>query len=112
MDYSRDIAEVRFEACFDSLFVSFFSDLLLQSICVLSHIITMEGCLNEYQGRSVLMAIKDVYRGSTYDVTLTLFNRGPARFHRSTPNKRFEPVFSTVIMAVCSLFNSMLLLTD
>ena len=39
-------------------------------------------------------------------------NRGPAPFHRLTPNKRFEPVFSTVIMAVCSLFNRMLLLTD
>ena len=38
--------------------------------------------------------------------------RGPAPFHRLTPNKRFEPVFSTVIMAVCSLFNRMLLLTD
>ena len=37
-------------------------------------------------------------------------NRGPAPFHRLTPNKRFEPVFSTV--AVCSLFNRMLLLTD
>ena len=42
----------------------------------------------------------------------TLFYRGPAPFHRLTPNKRFEPVFSTVIMAVCSLFNRMLLLTD
>ena len=39
-------------------------------------------------------------------------NRGPARFHRLTPNKRFEPVFSTVIMAECSLFNRMLLLAD
>ena len=39
-------------------------------------------------------------------------NRGPAPFHRLAPNKRFEPVFSTVIMAVCSLFNRMLLLTD
>ena len=38
--------------------------------------------------------------------------RDPAPFHRLTPNKRFEPVFSTVIMAVCSLFNRMLLLTD
>ena len=38
--------------------------------------------------------------------------RGPAPFHRLAPNKRFEPVFSTVIMAVCSLFNRMLLLTD
>ena len=38
--------------------------------------------------------------------------RCPAPFHRLTPNKRFEPVFSTVIMAVCSLFNRMLLLTD
>ena len=38
--------------------------------------------------------------------------RGPAPFHRLTPNKRFEPVFSTVIMSVCSLFNRMLLLTD
>ena len=38
--------------------------------------------------------------------------RGPAPFHRLTPNKRFEPVFSTVIMAVCCLFNRMLLLTD
>ena len=38
--------------------------------------------------------------------------RGPAPFHRLTPNKRFEPVFSTMIMAVCSLFNRMLLLTD
>ena len=38
--------------------------------------------------------------------------RGPAPFHRLTPNKRFEPVFSTVIMAACSLFNGMLLLTD
>ena len=38
--------------------------------------------------------------------------RGPAPFHRLTPNKRFEPVFSTVIMAVCSLFNIMLFLTD
>ena len=38
--------------------------------------------------------------------------RGPAPFHRLTTNKRFEPVFSTVIMAVCSLFNRMLLLTD
>ena len=37
---------------------------------------------------------------------------GLAPFHRLTPNKRFEPVFSTVIMAVCSLFNRMLLLTD
>ena len=36
-------------------------------------------------------------------------NRDPAPFHRLTPNKRFEPVFSTVIMAVC---NRMLLLTD
>ena len=42
----------------------------------------------------------------------TLINRGPAPFHRLTPNKRFEPVFSTVIMVVCSLFNKMLLLTD
>ena len=46
----------------------------------------------------------------------TTVNRGPAPFHRLTPNKRFEPVFSTVIMAVCttlcSLFNRMLLLTD
>ena len=41
-----------------------------------------------------------------------MINRGPAPFHRLTPNKRFEPVFSTVIMAVCSLFNRMLLLTD
>ena len=40
-----------------------------------------------------------------------LLYRGPAPFHRLTPNKRFEPVFSTVIMAVCSLFNRMLLLT-
>ena len=39
-------------------------------------------------------------------------NRGPAPFHRLTSNKRFEPVFSTVIMAVCSLFNRKLLLTD
>ena len=39
-------------------------------------------------------------------------HRGPAPFHRLTPNKRFEPVFSIVIMAVCSLFNRMLLLTD
>ena len=39
-------------------------------------------------------------------------NTGPAPFHRLTPNKRFEPVFSTVIMAVCSLFNRMLLLTN
>ena len=38
--------------------------------------------------------------------------RGPAPFHRLTANKRFEPVFSTVIMAVCSLFNRMLLLTN
>ena len=38
--------------------------------------------------------------------------RGLAPFHRLTPNKRFEPVFSTVIMAVCRLFNRMLLLTD
>ena len=38
--------------------------------------------------------------------------RGPAPFHRLTPNKRLEPVFSTVIMAVCSLFNRMLSLTD
>ena len=38
--------------------------------------------------------------------------RGPARFHRLTPNKRFEPMPSTVIMAVCSLFNKMLLSTD
>ena len=38
--------------------------------------------------------------------------RGPAPFHQSTPNKRFEPVFSTVIMAMCSLFNRMLLLTN
>ena len=43
---------------------------------------------------------------------IQLCNRGPAPFHRLTPNKRFEPVFSTVIMAVCSLFNRMLLLTD
>ena len=42
----------------------------------------------------------------------TYIYRGPAPFHRLTPNKRFEPVFSTVIMAVCSLFNRMLLLTD
>ena len=41
-----------------------------------------------------------------------LWYRGPAPFHRLTPNKRFELVFSTVIMAVCSLFNRMLLLTD
>ena len=41
-----------------------------------------------------------------------LIYRGPAPFHRLTPNKRFEPVFSTVIMALCSLFNRMLLLTD
>ena len=39
-------------------------------------------------------------------------HRGPAPFHRLTPNKRFEPVFSTVIMAMCSLFNRTLLLTD
>ena len=38
--------------------------------------------------------------------------RGWYRGPRFTPNKRFEPVFSTVIMAVCSLFNRMLLLTD
>ena len=37
--------------------------------------------------------------------------RGPARFNRSTPNKTFEPI-STVIMAVCSLFNRMLSSTD
>ena len=43
---------------------------------------------------------------------LAIVNRGPAPFHRLTPNKRFEPVFTTVIMAVCSLFNKMLLLTD
>ena len=40
-----------------------------------------------------------------------VFYRGPARFHRLTPNKRFEPVFSTVTIAVYSLFNRMLLLT-
>ena len=38
--------------------------------------------------------------------------RGPARFHRLTPNKRFEPMSSTVIMAVCSLFSILLLSTD
>ena len=43
---------------------------------------------------------------------IKMIYRGPAPFHRLTPNKRFEPVFSTVIMAVCSLFNRMLLLTD
>ena len=50
----------------------------------------------------------DRIKGNELDIT----NRGPAPFHRLTPNKRFEPVFSTVIMAVCSLFNRMLLLTD
>ena len=43
---------------------------------------------------------------------LSSLYRGPAPFHRLTPNKRFEPVFSTVIRAVCSLFNRILLLTD
>ena len=38
--------------------------------------------------------------------------RGPAHEHRLTPNKRFEPLSSTVIMAVCNLFNRMLLSTD
>ena len=47
-----------------------------------------------------------------YTWSIQLWNLGPAPFHRLTPNKRFEPVFSTVIMAVCSLFNRMLLLTD
>ena len=32
---------------------------------------------------------------------MLLAHRGPAPFHRLTLNKRFEPVFSTVIMAVC-----------
>ena len=47
-----------------------------------------------------------------FNSLILVSNRGPAPFHRLTPNKRFEPVFSTVIMAVCSLFNKMLLLTD
>ena len=50
-----------------------------------------------------------------YNSSINLFGkgyRGPAPFHRLTLNKRFEPVFSTVIMAVCSPFNRMLLLTD
>ena len=38
--------------------------------------------------------------------------RSPAHFHRLTPNKRFEPVSSTVIVAVCSLFNRMLSSTN
>ena len=37
--------------------------------------------------------------------------RGPARFHQSTPNKRFELMSSNVIMAVSSLFSRMLLST-
>ena len=45
-------------------------------------------------------------------ILYSLDYRGPAPFHRLTPNKRFEPVFSTVIMAVCSLFNRILLLID
>ena len=32
-------------------------------------------------------------------------NRGLARLYRSTPNKRFEPISSTVIMAHRGLFN-------
>ena len=50
--------------------------------------------------------------GSNANANYGKIYRGPAPFHRLTPNKRFEPVFSTVIMAVCSLFNKMLLLTD
>ena len=42
----------------------------------------------------------------------SIIYRGPARFHRLTPNKRFEPMSSTVIMAVCSLFSRLLLSTD
>ena len=38
--------------------------------------------------------------------------RGPALFHLSTRSKRLEQMSSTVIMAVCSLFNRMLLSTD
>ena len=33
-------------------------------------------------------------------------------FSSTDSKQKFEPVFSTVIMAVCSLFNRMLLLTD
>ena len=43
--------------------------------------------------------------------TVSEMYRGPAYFHQSAPNKRFELMSSTVIMAVCSLFNRMLLLT-
>ena len=37
---------------------------------------------------------------------------GSARFHRLTPHKGFEPMFRTIIMAVCSLFSRLLLSTD
>ena len=37
--------------------------------------------------------------------------RGPAHFHWLTPNKRFEPMSSTVSMAEWSLFNRMWLFT-
>ena len=40
------------------------------------------------------------------------WNRGPAHFHRLTPNKIFEPMSGTVITAVCSLFNRMLSSTN
>ena len=50
--------------------------------------------------------------GSPIIASLKLGIEALQLFHRLIPNKRFEPVFSTVIMAVCSLFNRMLLLTD
>ena len=71
----------------------------------------------EYLGRLVWKFFLVLFFWSTHELKILvhfpLFSyRGPASFHRLTPNKRFEPVFSTVIMAVCSLFNRMLLLTD
>ena len=45
-----------------------------------------------------------IHRAITY--------RGSARFHRLTPNKKFEPMSSTGIMAVCSLFSKLLLSID
>ena len=49
----------------------------------------------------------DVYSQSSKRSKSEMNNRGPARFHWSTPNKRCEPVSSIIIMAGYSLFNRM-----
>ena len=67
---------------------------------------------NSLQSSTHYYSSKSYERPNLLQCGLLIVYRGPAPFHRLTPNKRFEPVFSTVIMAVCSLFNRMLLLTD